>query len=196
MFTKLCSVVTTMIARQSWSCHTNSAIAKAGIEQHAQKIYSLTHRRWNGMNTLFVCIPLPLRDVCGILSAGAATPGWAYDWTSCLRKTRASESLPDTSHIIKRSAFRSLCFASGFVGKTSRFSLDDTRTGLCVSLFANIGYHGWLGRSGVTSIPLAPSLIILCSTLGLTQNGGKAQNVTSDHDIVNAFTASASGSGL
>ena len=82
----------------------------------------------DGMITSFVRIPLPPWNVCGILSAGAATPGWAYDWTSCLRKTRASESLPDTSHryIIERSAFRSLCFSSGFVGMASRFSLADT----------------------------------------------------------------------
>ena len=156
------------------SCHTNSAIAKASIEQHAQKIYLLTHRRWNGMSTLFVCITLPPHDICGILSAGAATPGWAYDWASCLRKNRASEFLPDTSHIIKCSAFRSLCFASGFVGKKSRFSLADTRTGLCVSSLANIGYHGLLGQSGTTNIPLALSLMIFCSTLGIIQKGGKA----------------------
>ena len=174
MFTKLCSVFTIKIAWQSWSCHTNITIAKASIEQHAQKIYSLTHRRWNGMNTLFVSIPLPPCNVCGILSAGATMPGWAYDWASCLRKTRDSESVPDTLHVIKHSAFRRLCFASGFVGKMSRFSLADTRMGLCISPFANIGYHGWLGQSEMTSIPFALSLMFLCSTLGIIQKGGKA----------------------
>ena len=174
MFTKLCSVFTIKIAQQSWSCNTNSTIAKASIEQRAQKIYSLTHRWWNGMNTPFVSIPLPPRDVCGILSAGATMPGWAYDWASCLRKNRASESLPDTLHIIKCSAFRRLCFASVFVGKTSRFSLADTRMGLLISPFANTGYHGWLGQSGMTSIPLAPSLMFLCRTLGIIWKGGKA----------------------
>ena len=135
MFTKLCSVFTIKIARQGWSCHTNIAIAKASIEQHAQKIYSLTHRGWNGMNTPFVCILLPPHDVCSILSAGAATPGWAYDWASCLRKTRASESLPDTSHIIKRSAFRSLCFAPGLLARQADFpSLTRGRVSALVPL--------------------------------------------------------------
>lgn len=153
MLTKLLIVLTFEKAWQSWSRHAYSTITKTSSEQHPKEIYTFTHRRWNETNASVVCnsIPFPQWNVCGILSAGAATLGWTYHWGSCLRKAGVSESIPDTLHMIKRSDLRSLCFSSGLVGNVSRFFLAHTRTGLCFSILARFGYHGWLGQYGVTS---------------------------------------------
>ena len=77
------------------------------------------------MNASFVCIPFPAWNVCGILSAGTAIPEWALTWGSCLQKVRVSESVPDTSHIIKQSDLHSLCvfFLLGLLARLAGFLL-------------------------------------------------------------------------
>ena len=86
----------------------------------------------------------------------------------------------------------SRCSIFGSADIWRRVYLADTSTGFSVNKHPSRGNQGWLGQKGTTTTPCAPFFPTFCSTLGNTQNGGKAYSFISAQERLRALTATAS----